>query len=48
MHELDPDQGVLSGRKRLEAEHGTGDPLDTTMILFHDIIQVFDLTDGDR
>src|SRR5262245_51922525 len=37
-HEFDPDQRVLSRRKRLEPQHGPGHPLDTSMILFHDIV----------
>ena len=47
VHQFDPDQRVLSRRKRLEAEHGAGDPLHASVVLFHDVVEVFDLADGD-
>ena len=39
---------ILGGRKRLASEHGTGDALDGAMVLFHDVVQIFALADGDR
>jgi hypothetical protein len=47
VHEFDPDQCVLGGPQRLEAKHGTGDPLDTAMILFHKVVEILDLADFD-
>ena len=38
VHEFDPDQRVLSRRKRLEPQHEPGHPLYTSMILLHDIV----------
>ena len=43
VHDLDPDQRGLGGRKRLESEHGTRNPFDAAMILFHQIIEIIDL-----
>src|SRR6266446_957019 len=40
VHKFDTNQRILGGRKRLEAKHGTGDALDCSMILFHDIIEI--------
>ena len=48
VHEFDPNERVLRGLKRFEPEHGPCDPLHAAMILFHDIIEIFDLADGDR
>ena len=53
MHKLDPDQRVLGCLKRLEPEHGAGDPLHSSVVLFDYIIQIFHLTntfakDGDE
>jgi hypothetical protein len=39
VHQLDPDQRVLSGLKRLEPEPGASDPLYASMVLFNYIIQ---------
>ena len=47
VQELDPHQRGLRCFKRLEPQHGTGDPLDGSMVLFHNIIQIFHLTDDD-
>src|SRR5438132_1188560 len=47
VHEFDPDQRVLSRRKRREPQHGPGHPLDTSMILLHDRVEIFSLPDGD-
>jgi hypothetical protein len=41
MHELDTDQRALSGLKRLESEHGAGDPFDAAIVLLHHMIQIF-------
>ena len=38
VHQLDPDQRVLGGLKRLEPEHGAGDPLHTSVVLFDHIV----------
>ena len=45
MHQLDPDQRVLGCLKRLDPEHGAGDPLHASVVLFDYIIQIFHLTD---
>jgi hypothetical protein len=47
VHELNPNQRSLGGRKRFEAEHRTGDPLHAAVILFHHIIQIFHLPNDD-
>ena len=38
VHEFDPNQRVLGCLKRLEPEHGAGDPLHTPVVLFHDVV----------
>ena len=48
VHEFDPNEGVLGCLERFEPSHGTGDPLDPSMILLDNIIKVFDLADDDR
>ena len=40
-----PGQGRLCRPERLEPEHGTSYPFDESMILLHNIVQVFTLTD---
>ena len=45
VHEFDPNQRVLGCSKQLETEHGTRDPLHTSMVLLYDIVKVFDLAD---
>jgi hypothetical protein len=47
MHELDADQHTLGSRKRLEAQDGTGNPSNGSMVLLHQIIEIFDLADLD-
>jgi hypothetical protein len=44
VRELNPSQGTLGGVERLEPQHGTGEPFDAAMILFHDIIEILHLT----
>ena len=34
--------------KRFEAQHVFGDPFDETMILFENVVEVFDLKDLDQ
>ena len=48
VHELNADEHGLGCRKRLEPEHGAGDPLDTAMVLFHHVVEILDLADFDR
>ena len=48
VHELDPNQRILGCRKRLEPEHGTRNPFHRSMVLFHEVIEIFDLADFDR
>ena len=48
VHEFDAGQDCLRRAKRLEAEHRPGDAFDGTMILLHDIVEVFHLPDLDR
>jgi hypothetical protein len=45
VHEFDPRERPLGSLKGLEPQHGTGDPLDCSMVLLHDIVSIFDLTD---
>jgi hypothetical protein len=47
VHELDAGQRCLCGVKRFEPQHGTGDPLHRSMIVFDDMIQIFHLADED-
>jgi hypothetical protein len=47
VHELDPRQRRLCGLERFEPQHGTRHPFDRSMVLFHDIIQIFHLPDDD-
>ena len=47
VHEFDTNQRVLGCRKRLETVHGTCDPLYASMVLFHDVVEVFHLPDDD-
>ena len=46
--EFDPDQGVLGCVERFEPQHRPGHPLHPAMILFHNIVEILDLADGDR
>jgi len=47
VHEFDSNQGVLSCIKRFEPQHGPCHPLYTSMILLHDVVEVFHLPDDD-
>ena len=47
VHKLDAGQNRLRRAKRFEAEHRLGDAFDGTMILLHDIVELFDLPDLD-
>ena len=38
VHEFDPNQGVLGCLERFEPQHRPCHPLDTSMILLHDIV----------
>jgi hypothetical protein len=46
VHEINPHECVLGCLERFEPQHETSDPFYCSMILFHDIIRIFDLTDG--
>ena len=48
VHKFDPNSRVLGGAKRFEPQHGPCHPLHSAMILFHDIVEILDLADGDR
>jgi hypothetical protein len=39
VHELHAGEGTLGSFERFESEHGTRDPFDGSMVLFHDIIE---------
>ncbi len=45
---LDPSQGRLGRMEGLEAKHRGRDPLYEAMVLFNDVVEVFDLEDLDR
>src|SRR5262245_7793034 len=47
VHEFDPDQSALSCLERFEPQHRPCHPLDCSMILLHDVVYVFHLTDAD-
>jgi hypothetical protein len=38
VHQFDANEGELGRVKRLESEHGTSDPLDGSVVLFHDVV----------
>lgn len=46
--DLDPRDGCGSRMEGLEAQHRAGDPLDEAMILFKNVVEVFDLPDRDH
>ena len=48
VHELNPNEGVLGCLERFEPQHGPCHPLDTSMILLHNVVEILGLTDGDR
>lgn len=47
MCSLDADEGCGSGVECLEAQHWSGDAFDEAMVLFKNVIQVFNLQDFD-
>jgi len=47
VHEFDSNQGVLGCLTRFEPQHGPCHPLYTSMILLHDVVEIFHLTDDD-
>ena len=47
MRELHAGEGTLGSLEGFESEHGTREPFDGSMVLFHDIVQVFHLPDDD-
>lgn len=47
MSGFDPGDGGGSRMEGLEAYHRAGDPLDETMVLLKNVVQVFDLPDLD-
>src|SRR5262252_163419 len=48
VHELNPNECVLSGLERFKPQHGSCHPLYASMILLHNVVEILDLTDGDR
>jgi hypothetical protein len=44
---LDPSQGRLGRMEGLETKHRARDPLYEAMVLFNDVVEVFDLQDLD-
>jgi hypothetical protein len=48
MHELNPNRGVLGRLQRFEPQHGTRHPLDGSMVLLHQIIEILHLADDER
>jgi len=47
MHEFDTDERPLSRVKRFEPQHRPCHPLHCSVVLFHDIVEILDLADGD-
>ena len=45
MHKFNPGQDVFGRVKRFEIEHRPDHAFDGAMVLFNDIVEVFDLTD---
>src|SRR5262244_4447621 len=45
---FDTDERPLGCLERFEPQHGPCHPLHAAMILFDDVVQIFDLADGDR
>ena len=48
MHELDSGGQAVGGAERFEVEHRPGYTLDGAMVLFDDVVEVFDLAHNDR
>jgi hypothetical protein len=44
VHEFNPNECVLGCLEHFEPQHGTGDPLYTSMILLHNVVEILDLT----
>ena len=47
-HEFDACEHAVGGAKLFEVEHRPGYPLDGAMVLFDDVVEVFDLVHQDR
>ena len=47
VHEFNPDQSALSCLERFDPQHRPGHPLDCSMVLFHDVVEVLHLPDAD-
>jgi hypothetical protein len=47
MHEFDAGERHCGGPEGLESQHESHQPLDGSMILFDNVVEVFDLTDLD-
>jgi hypothetical protein len=48
VHEFNPNECVLGCIERFDPQHGPCHPLYTSMILLHNVVEILDLTDGDR
>ena len=48
VHELNPNECVLGCLKRFQPQHRPCHSLYTAMILLHNVVEILDLTDGDR
>jgi hypothetical protein len=48
VHEFDACEHAVGGAERFEVEHRPGHPLDGAMVLFYDVVEVFDLAHQDR
>ena len=48
VYELDADKCVLRCLERFEPEHRPCDPFDGSVVLFHEVIEIFGLADNDR
>jgi hypothetical protein len=47
-HELNTGQGTLAGAERFEPQHGPSHPLDGSLALLYQIVEILDLADDDR
>ena len=47
MYEFNAGEGGLRCVKRFKPEHGTGDALHPAMVLFDNVVEILDSTDGD-
>ena len=48
VHEFDAGEHAVGGAERFEVEHRPSHPLDGAMVLFDDVVEVFDLVHHDR